>query len=367
VAPRQTLTSTDFSSAPASTAVAVNPPPAVDVKTTPTASEKPVPHSTTSTEALDVVATPGPPTLSKEEPKAVRDSVLVDATVGEVNGRPVTVSGLLEPLGARLRAISQDKSVTRAEWRKTAVWAIGTSIKGMVEDELLRAEAMASFSPEQRQGFLAFIEDMTRKFRSENLGAIEVANKRLQENEGRTIDEWRRDTEIKELVSFQLYKKAYGQVQVSKRDTEVYYENNIDEYRPRAKAHFRRISVKATDTQAVDEVTRRLAAGEPFAAVASGPFNSLAGSEAGLYIIELKGDRATAEFWRSKEINKAAQTMEPGTVVGPLEIEGSPATKQWLFLETIDQPKGLEWYDAQLPIERELRVAGRGTCGPGRR
>lgn len=300
---------------------------------------------------IDVVAAAGDPApLPAAAP--VQSSVLADATVGEVNGRPVMVSGLLEPLGPRLAALSRERGMTRERWREEARRAIDVALRTFIEEELLRAEAMASFTPEQKQGFVAFMEDVQRRFQGQSLGSSVVANERLFEKEGRTLDDWRREEELKQLIGFVLSSKVYNRVQVSRRDTQVYYSNNIEKFRPPPKAKFRRIGVKAGDSATIEEIAKRLASGETMTQIASSPANKqFRGNNDGLYVVEFVGEQGQATFFNTPEINAIARRLPVGSVEGPIEVNG---IVQWLGLEAIDA-QSQDWYDAQLSIEQQLR------------
>lgn len=299
----------------------------------------------------DVIAVPGPPTGSAVPAAPVGDAVLVDAKIGDVNGRPIYASTFLEPMADRLRARAAERGVTRAAWREFASAEIARELEAFIEDELLRAEALAELTPEQKQGFFAFMQQLSENKIRENRGSREIADRALEQTDGQNVDQWLKSQEQRELIRYQLGQKIYRRVNISWRDITQAYERNYETFNPTPKAAFRLIQVGADAPADAAEVTRLLAAGTPFAEVAALPLNRFKRDEGGLETIEFTGERAQGQFFGNPKLNEAARTIEPEGVAGPIALTSGTA---WLRLEAVAAPK-MPLYQAQLNIENVLR------------
>lgn len=296
----------------------------------------------------DAVARPGePPALTPAD--AAGSEVLVEVKVGDVNGRPVFAGSFLEPMGDRLRAEARTRRLP--EWRTWARSEIERELRTFIEDELLRAEALATLTPEQREGFLAFVRDMQRRFQAQNRGSREITAQRLYETEGRTFDEWSKSAQERELIRYELATKIERRVNISWRDIQQSYERNFEVFNPPPRYRFRMIQVPAQNADQVAEVTRRLGEGESFAALAGSELNRWNRDKGGLEERELRGAAAEAQFFANAQLNEAARGLSPGQTAGPFTLGGSSA---WLHLEGIEQVSRT-LYEAQLRIESVLR------------
>jgi hypothetical protein len=352
LASKGTLEAEDF-------AVPGQPPPAA-ASIRPAAAEVITPEEA-SEGILDVTAAPSPPMPETAAPPlAIGAPVLVDAKVGSVNGRPIYASRFLEPMGPRLKAQADELSKQRGDWRERwrgfARQEVERELNTLIEDELLRAEALAGFSPEQKQGFFAFMRGVSDRLESENLGSRSAANRRLS-GEGMTVEQWLESQRQKELIGYQLHQKIWRRIHVSWRDIRQTYQKFVDmripAINPVPTAKFRRIAVPAEATADIEEVTAQLARAVPFAEIASSPLNQNNRTAAGLQEVQVQTDRATFEFFGHPEMNAAAQTMAVGSTAGPFKV-GSNIN--WLHLEAIEGEK-IPLYDAQMFIERHLRDA----------
>ncbi len=302
---------------------------------------------------LDVTGTVGAPATTAgptgPAPLAVSRPALVDAKVGDINGKPLYANAFLAPMADRLRAEAKLKKIEN--WRADAKKSIEEEVQRVVERELLRAEAMAAFTPEQKQGFFAFMQSVQQKVQSQNLGSREAASQRLEETEGKSLDEYMKQREQDELVTFQLNEKIKRRVTVSKRDVEVFYQQYYDMFNPPPKATYRLVLIPKANQADIDEFTAALAAGKPFAELAASKINTYKRDVGGLEEREIKGDRAAAKLFAAPDINKQAQTMQVGQTAGPFPLGDSSA---WLNLESIEK-KTKTLYESQVAIENILR------------
>lgn len=311
---------------------------------------------------LDVTSVAGRPTPSAAA-SASREAVLVDAKIGEINNKAIYASAFLDPLLSRLQAEWTRLQKTNPKGARRAWYDFTTSqvldrLNQQVEDELLRAEALASLSPEQRQGFFAFMQRAQSDLFSENRGSKALTDERLKEESGIDSDAWLKNKENQELIRYQLSKRIYQRISVSKRDITLAYQRNYDVFNPDPYARFRLITVPKTNDAAVKEVVDALEAGEDFISTAARDVNTYDHANAGLRDVPLKGvatsegaDLSKVEFFPNAILNDAARQLVPGKYVGPFDW-GSD--KAWLYLEEIRREVRSQ-YDAQLAIENELR------------
>jgi len=307
---------------------------------------------------LPLVATPGRPgpsapgtgngfaEASPADPLSPVGEVLVDAKLGDINGRPIYAESFLGPLSGRLSAEAAVRPP--AAWAAFASRLIQDRMRLMVQDELLRAEALSRLSPEEKQGLRAFVSGLRDTLISQNYGSAALAESTLLEERGLTSSEFMERQESEILVNETLRREISGRVQVSWRDIRQRYERDADRYRPPPLARFRVLAVGRDDAEAVSAA---LDAGEPFAELAAGPLNRFNRDAGGVVEVELTDDGGAPELFGADAINELAVGLPPGAWAGPVEF-GSRT--YWVFLESVED-RTVELYDAQLEIERAIR------------
>jgi hypothetical protein len=329
----------------------------------------------------DVRAEPGPPAslvAAASNPVPLGEAQLVDSKVGDVNGKPIFASRFLAPMAARFRQEASRKGL--AEWQAFAKGEIERTLAGFIEDELLRAEALASLTPAQQQGLFAFVERVQRDVLSQNRGSREQASRRIFEEEGATLEEFVAARKERELINFQLDSQVRKRVSVTWRDIQQAYERNFDQFNSPPTFQFRLIRAFKSDEASVESIRSALAAGTPFAQVAASEANVHNRATQGLEARQMPrpgsdggaGGKADAkpespgespagtsasripaemELFPNPTLDAAAKALSVGEVVGPLDLGQTVA---WLTLESIDQ-RSIPLYTAQLGIENVLR------------
>lgn len=284
----------------------------------------------------------------------------IDALVGHINGRPLFASEFFEPMDARMRV--EAGRMSQRQWLQFAQQQIQRALRDRIRDELLLAELEASLSPQEKVGLLAFVTQLRENILSENLGSSQVANRRLLEEEGVTLDEKILQERNRELIRMQLRRAIAGKTIVAWRDVRQAYERDSDRYNPPPVAHLRVIWTQANDEDTAIEITERFAAGEAFVEIAANPeLNSYQVADGGATLVPLdpEGWDAT-QFFRPTELNDAAKSLEVGEVIGPIDWAGR---KVWMTLELIED-NSVSLYDAQLEIYQDL-LAERFTEAQG--
>lgn len=301
---------------------------------------------------LDVVAKPGAPAAAASDPRGVEAPELVEATVGAINGKPVYASSFLVDLWDTFRTQAEQvagKPDARELWRDAAAKTIGAKLGGMIRDEVLRAEAVASIPLEQKPGLFAMMQRVQREEVSKAGGSLEAARRRISEAEGKSFDEYMRQREQTELINYELRRKIARNVNITWRDIKLSYEKNWDRWNPPPRAIFRMVQIPATEESDLREFEARLAGGESFESLARSRLNRSDRDSGGLRSLSFT-DRATADFFASPALNEPARTLEAGRWTGPI---GVGPMKAWLSLERIDRT-ATPLYDAQRPIYKSL-------------
>lgn len=301
--------------------------------------------SASSAEAAAARKGPGAPAAAASE----RASAVVEVLVGQINGRPVYASEFFAPMDARLRA--QAKQLTRPRWFDEMRKTVRQALIDKMRDELLLAEFESSLTPEARRGVLAFVNDLRGNVVRGFTGSSDLANRRLLEQEGITLDEKVKMERDRQLIGAQLQKVMGDRAYVSWREVQLAYERDFQAFNPPGKARLRVIQAPMRDAERVQRVRAGLAAGEDFAAIATreSAFNS---DKGGLHEVTLEGEYAETTIFGAAPLNDLARRLTPGQTSEPLEWNNSMF---WLRFEGIEKPEGLTLYEAQLQLFRAIQ------------
>lgn len=274
---------------------------------------------------------------------------LLDAKVGDVNGKPIFTNSFFAPLEDRLLAVAASQTSTQ-NWRNTSGKIIASRLDGIIADELLRAEALAALSPTQRVGLQAFLSNFRNTLLSENLGSSQLASRRIQEEQGLTLDEALKQKEVDTLVQLTLIQEINRRVNVSWRDIQQRYERDIEKYSPPPTAMLRVIRAFKSDTEKIETIQSELDSGTRFIAIAAGTLNNYKSETDGLLEVLIENDYKSTDFFGPDVLNEATQNLAVSESVGPIE---SGSTVYWIKLMSLEQ-ESLSLYDAQLQIQSEL-------------
>ncbi|MBX3322960.1 MAG: hypothetical protein KF757_08215 [Phycisphaeraceae bacterium] len=290
----------------------------------------------------------GPPQIELGSAQAIESAVLVEAKVGDVNGKPIYANEFLEPMAARLAAEAERRP--RGQWVPWAMTEIERRLQDIVTDELLRAEALARLTPEQKQGLRYFLANARADLASGAAGSRSLAQKRLAEEQGMTEDEFIRSREQETLIRATIMREINNRVNVSWRDIEQRYQRDRKTFNPPPTAVFRLIRVPNSSAEGVAFVRDSLARGESFDVVADASESNYKPETGGIDRFEFEGEFADAAFFGSDVLNSVARTLSPGSHSDAFELGSSTA---WLKLVEITT-QSISLYDAQLVIQQQL-------------
>lgn len=279
---------------------------------------------------------------------STRSLQLLDAKVGDVNGKPIFTSSFFEPIEERL--IAEAGRLQINDWRPNAGAIIAQRLDGIILDELFRAEALAALSPTQRVGLQAFLSNFRSTILSENLGSSQLASRRIQEREGMTLDQALRQKEVDTLVQLTLIREINRRVNVSWRDIEQQYEREIDRFSPPPTAVLLVIRAFKDETDKIDQIKSGLETGQSFDEIAASPLNNYKPETLGEQRVLLEGTFEETSFFGPDALNEATRGLTLGQWTGPVELSSSV---YWIMLSDMEQ-ETVSLYDAQLVIQREL-------------
>lgn len=285
-------------------------------------------------------------------------AVLIDAKVGDMNGRPIFAGEFfaIGP-GARLAEAARDPRVTAETWDQMARESIAREMQDRLNNELLQAEARASLKPEVRMGLRAWLEDTAVEGRRRQAGGSRAAAERqMLEERNLTLEQWAREREITELVNLQIQRIIENQLNVSSRDLKLEYERSYEEFNPPPRAKLRLIRVSTENAEVVRAVQAALDAGEPFDQVASRPENTSNPENGGVVERAFAGDLKDARLFGSiAPLNEAVRGLEPGGWTrAPVVYDDWTA---WVKLESVEIiRRPLTDEAVQLELTRRIRM-----------
>ncbi|GAB4386883.1 MAG: hypothetical protein Kow0022_17150 [Phycisphaerales bacterium] len=330
--------------------------PDVPAEKAPPAKWVPAPEDLAADPSADlpvVSVRPGPPATPTTVASPIETPVLIDSKIGDVNGKPIFATEFLEPLADRLKAEAAQMPPSR--WEKFAKEQIQRRLEEIVTDELLRAEALSRLTPEQKQGFRAFLESMRGDLARESGGSSALARRRLAQEQGITEEEFIRQREQEQLIRHTIIREIESRVNISWRDIRQRYQRDWKVFNPPPTVTLRLIRIPTENTQAIEKVNQALAAGEPFDQVCAESESNYKPEEGGLDQFALEGPFEQAEFYGASILNEKAHALKPGEWTGPFELGSQTA---WLKLESITT-SSVSIYDAQLAIQERLTAERR--------
>ncbi len=286
-------------------------------------------------------------------------AMVIDSVVGQINGRPVFATEVLEPLDGALRAAGLAAKDLTA-WQRTAAAAIVPELKRRIADELILSEARRSLSPEQKQGLLHFLGQIESSLVSENSGSSVKADENFREQTGRSLKQEAEDIKDRELIRHEIATKVDPRVAVPWRDVQNEYERQHDKWNPPAEYTFRLIYAPTENTENVAKLQALIAGGTPFEKIAEDAANDFNQREQGKLVRKSSGTQGEGEFSPWPDVNNALRTLSVGQTAGPIEFapdKARPNAKRtaWVHLEKIDQPPSTSLYEAQLDVTADLR------------
>lgn len=301
----------------------------------------------------DAVAVPGaPPVESLPDAKPVGKPVVVEAVVGQINGKPVFADDVLGKMDNAMRRQAAE-SRTVNDFIDKAGRLIVDELQRQIADELFLAEARASLTPEQRKGLLQFVSNLQENLASTFQGSSMVADERLLLEEGKTLEEKVEDERDQMLIRVLVNRHITPRVNVSWRDVEKAYARQSEQYNAPSKATIRIVRAPTADAARVQSLTTAIASGRALDEIAKDrALNDFLAGEGGVIQPAFRGLYSESKLSNESDLNAALQRLEPGQIAGPFAWGRWTA---WARLENIETPEGVPLVDAQLELFSALR------------
>lgn len=294
------------------------------------------------------VHTPRPSYFASAKPGK---AVTVSGLVGQVNGRPIFVDEVFEPIADQLAIWGREKPYN--DFFRDAYGLIQQRLRTVVENKLLLAEAEIKLTPQQQEGLIKFLGSIREGTILKGGGTETGTNRQLQNEQGLTLDEHLRQVRRQILIREEVRSKIERRVVVTWRDVERYYRTHPDEFNPPASIQLRIIAVKPENAEQKEQVAAALTERQAFEFVAD-EYSDLS-LPGGLYrTMELPDgiENATVTTW--PKVNEAIRTLKEGDIAGPFEVT-NPDFAVWVYVEKYEDGTPIPLFEAQRGIEAKLR------------
>lgn len=294
------------------------------------------------------------------EPPPRSGSWPVESLVGQINGRPIFAGAFFEPIEARILRIVATEN--RAEARRAIVEIVRSRFEGLIDSELVIAEAESGLSPEQKQGLFAWLVNFREEEIARRGGNLASAEQSVLEEQGLSLEEFMSRRRDMALASDLLRRKIEPRVIVSWREIEAEYRRREAEFNPPATVRLGRIrlSERGDGAERIAEVRERFAAGESFVAVAR--FLGLA--DDGFWLALPWGPEGFAGLDLADDHRRSLEGVPVGGVGAPIERGGAVT---WLGVLEIDRPPAASLFDATVQLGLQESLRGRRSAIEERR
>ncbi len=275
------------------------------------------------------------------------DRVIVDSLVGEVNGRPIFADEFLAVVEDRL--LQQAAQTTGMQRAQAFDSIIRGTLREWVRNELFLADAEFALTEQQQQGLFAFMRSLKEQvIREEGRGTRYEAEEKLRREVGAgDIEGWLDDRRELILLDQLRRQKIAPRVLVSWRDREREYQRRFDEFNPPASVTLAKIALRTeSQTELIEQVSKRLASGEAFAAIAE----DLGLPNGGVWDTFNMGSGGITDL---QDMNDAVKSrlegLGEGQTTEPFELGKSTL---WLHVQKVERPEGRSLYDRS--VQRQL-------------
>lgn len=262
----------------------------------------------------------------------------VDGMVGQVNGQAIYAEDVLEPIGPQLDQLYGQLS--RRDFMRQAAQLASASLRQIVTDALILGEAQRDLNEGERQALRMMIQrERERILREYGRGALAVAEQRLMEERGVTLDQFLDQRREEIIVQRYLSTRLLPQVNVSRKDIERYYRENYDQFNPPAERDLRILMV--------DSPEKAQSMLETLAEDSKTDFENHQGVRQ-MSMNATMGEDVFADV----RVNEILGELSEGEAGGPIEV----GEQHWIVvIDRLDQSDRVSLKEAQLRIEDLLR------------
>jgi parvulin-like peptidyl-prolyl isomerase len=296
---------------------------------------------------------PAPPSTATAVPtaevKPAGRELVVDAMVGQVNGKPIYASEVFRVIGDDVLArLGREKP--RLEFQRDAAELIANELRSRVTNAVILAEAERGLTEQEQMGLLGFIKQQREEILSRYGGVLALAEAGILRDTGRTLDEELEARRQRLLTDKYLREKLYPKIHVNRREVERYYADHPEEFNPAPTVTVRLILV--TDEKRAELVDDALKQDASFESVAK-QYSSFRADAGGLLPpFQISGPLSSFSSLSFPQLNEAARTLKEG--------EHSPRVKLdkgfgWVKIEKLVGGESRTLEQAFLEIEARLK------------
>ena len=267
------------------------------------------------------------------------DRIVVDSFVGQVNGRPIYADDFLNSLEDRLVEVAA-KTTGQARIKEFEL-IINDRLGRVVKNELILADAESILTEQEQLGLFAYLKSRQKeRIRQTGSGDRYAAEDVVRRDSGIESLEELFDFERDQILINQLRRqKIEPRVIVSWRDIEQEYKRRFDEFNPPARVTLSMIRFNSTtEKEKIDEVTKRLEAGDDFTDIA----HDLKILNDGVWDTFEIGEGGIAEIGVRDLYKEKLKGLGQGDTTDPIESE---TLTTWLHVKKVMRPAGRSLYD----------------------
>jgi len=283
------------------------------------------------------------PPIDVDNDPNVGSATPVEAMVGQIAGQPIFAHHVLDGMEEQLATLGRRLPISA--FRQQAMSLIFEQVRGLVQDALIQDEANRSLGPQQQAGLEAFVAGQRQELlRKHGQGSLALAERRILEQTGKTLQQNLRDIRTQIIISSYLDRNLKPLINVTRRDIERFYRDNYETFNPPTK---REIQLIYADTEEdASYFLHRLHGGDPFNQLGLDQRNTYPGKAMTIPI-------ESSDSMFGPNIDPAVQGLAEGEWAGPLPNRG----KQWfIYMAKLEQPESRSLFEAQVDIERALRT-----------
>lgn len=245
-----------------------------------------------------------------------KTGALLDAMLGQVNGKPLYAQHILKPMEPELKRLGRDLPLREfvTEAKKLVTGALISAIR----DAQMLAKAEGHLKDGQKAGLNGIIERHREELlRQYGEGSLALAKANLFRDKGVTMEEELKHYREEQLVGYYMFEKVTPLINVTRRDIERYYYDHPAEFN---KPETRQIRLlHAASPLAGMQIAESLKKGKTFEEVASDPaLNTFNPSKGGAFEDPIVGK---PELF-SPELSQATATLKAkGAWGGPVLVK----------------------------------------------
>lgn len=268
-------------------------------------------------------------------PTRINAPVIVEALVGQVNGRPIFANEILEPIADQLLILSEEVQFDVSAFKNVAKRHIASQMQAVVKSELLVSEAKAGMTIEEKQGIFAYLQRVREDMASTEGGSQSAVTRKLLDEEGQTVDEYLDYKQQQVLIEQLLREKVSPHIQITWRDVMREWEKNKSSFNTAGEVILGMIRVSSDEDIAI--VTESFDRHDSFASVAA----AMGISNGGIWETFEIGEGGLAEIDVSDSILPSIVDLKKGEIAGPVEIGSA---RCWFTVIELTEPKiGSVW------------------------